>query len=104
MEHERPELERQLLLAIRNGRPLVAAFTRRQDGPLDAWTWEVQLLEIAGVAARVDDLVPTIHTPDQGTFRASGGALKEPLRLEAFGEALHTWSCRGAPGAPAASR
>jgi hypothetical protein len=90
------ELERQLLLAVRNGRPLVVAFARRQDAPADCWTWQVHLVEIAGVAARIDELVPTIHTPDQGTFRASGPALKEPLLVEPFGEALHSWSCRGA--------
>jgi hypothetical protein len=90
------ELERQLLLAVRNNRPLVAAFARRQDGPLDFWSWETRLVELAGASARIDDLVPTIHTPDQGTFRASGGALKEPIWIAPFGEALHAWSCRGA--------
>jgi hypothetical protein len=90
------ELDRQLLLAVRNGRPLVAAFARRQDAPADSWAWQVHLVEIAGVAARVDELVPTIHTPDQGTFRAAGGALREPLPIDPFGTAIHTWSCRGA--------
>jgi hypothetical protein len=89
-------LETQLVLAIRHRRPLVVAFSQRQDAPLDSWSWRTHLIEIAGVAARIDDMVPTIHAPGQGTFRASGGVLKQPLWIEGFGDTVHTWSCNGA--------
>ena len=93
----RVRLKRELLGAIRGRRPAVIAFASKQVRYREVWTWTTHFVELAGTAARIERMVPTIHTPQQGVFRAPGGNLNQPLEIEPFGRATHQWSCWAGP-------
>lgn len=86
-------LEPHLRAAIRENRPLVIAFAPKEVERRDFCQWTTYFVELAGVAVRVDDMAPSIRTPSDGTWRAKGASFNEPLHLEPFGKAEHTWSC-----------
>ncbi len=93
----RAGLKQELLSAIRGRRPALIAFASKQVRYREVWTWTTHFVELAGTAARIERMVPTVHTPERGVFRAPGGNLERPLEIEPFGRATHQWSCWAGP-------
>jgi hypothetical protein len=86
------ELGSHLLTGVREGKPVVLVFTREDQADRAAWSWTIHFVEVAGVGARIHDVVASIRTPRDGTWRA-GSDLKGPLQIPPFGRATHQWSC-----------
>lgn len=89
----RSSLRGQLLAGIRDGSPVVLAFARTETIPEGVWSWDVHLVEIGGVAARIEDLVATIKTPDGSVWRGQSGLRQNVLLIPPFGRVQHRWSC-----------
>ena len=89
----RSSLRGQLLAGIRDGSPVVLAFARTETVPEGVWSWQVHLVEIGGVAARIEDMVVTIKMPDSSVWRAQTGLRQQVLLIPPFGRVEHRWSC-----------
>ncbi len=89
----RSGLRGQLLAGIRDGSPVVLAFARTEKIPEGVWTWYVNLVDIGGVAARIEDMVATVKMPDGSVWRGQSGLWQNVLLLPPFGRVEHRWSC-----------
>lgn len=86
-------LRSELPAALRGNRPLIIAFAPKVVRPRETCAWMIHFVEIAGVGATLDRMVPTITTRADGQWRASGGQIATPIVIPSFGRARYRWSC-----------